>query len=82
MLPSANFLSILHFFLRTKAPRMREFANFRANERTCACLKYVQDLVTIAMGGVNIDVCILVNLKRFIEENCIMGLSLVERVEH
>lgn len=43
-------------------------------ERTCACLKYIKPLVTIAVGGVDIDVGLLVNLKRFLEENCIASL--------
>ena len=31
------------------------------------------------MGGVDIDVRLLVNLRRFTKENCIAGLCLVER---
>ena len=60
--------------------RMRALAHLHAKERTHACLKYIKALVTIVVGGVDIDVGLLVNLKRFLEENCIASLCLVERV--
>lgn len=40
---------------------------------------YIDVLVTMAMGGVDIDVRLLVYLRRFVKEDCIVGLCLVER---
>jgi hypothetical protein len=61
-------------------PRMRALAYLHAKKQTCACLKYFEALVTISVGGVDIDVGLLVNLKRFLEENCIACLCLVEEM--
>jgi hypothetical protein len=36
-------------------------------------------VLVITVGGKDIDVSLLVNLRRFIEENCSVGLCLVER---
>jgi hypothetical protein len=33
----------------------------------------------MAMGGVDIDIKLLVYLRRFVEDNCIVDLCLVER---
>lgn len=55
-------------------PRMRALARAQAQERTRGCLKYFKSM-TNAVGGVDIDIRLIVNLRRFIEENCIAGLT-------
>ena len=55
-------------------PRMRALARAQAQEGTRGCLKYFES-VTNAVGGVDVDIRLLVNLRRFIEENCIAGLT-------
>jgi hypothetical protein len=35
--------------------------------------------VTIVMGGRDVDIGLLVNLRKFIEDECIVGLCSVER---
>lgn len=42
-------------------------------------MKCIEASITIAVGGVDIDVRLLVDLRKFIEENCIAGLCSVER---
>ena len=58
----------------------RAIAHSHAKEPTHAYHKYIEALVTIVVGGVNIDVGVLVYLKRFLEENCMACLCLVKRV--
>ena len=41
-----------------------------ARERTLACLKHVEASMIIAMGAIDIDVRLLENLRKFIEEDC------------
>jgi hypothetical protein len=41
-----------------------------ARKQTLACLKYIEASMTIAMGAVDIDVRLLENLRKFIEEDC------------
>ena len=41
--------------------------------------EYFEVSVAIAVGGTNIDIDLLVSLRRFIEEECIVGLCFVER---
>lgn len=53
--------------------RIQDLACSQAEERLQAFLKYNEASVNIAVGSVHIDVR-LVNLKKFIEENCIVGL--------
>lgn len=43
---------------------------------------YIKASITIAVGGVDIDVISLVSLRKFINEAYIVGLCLVERVVH
>ena len=58
---------------------MQAFAHSQVQERTCTCFKYFEAFVTIAMGGLDSDIGLLVNLRRFIEEECIADLRSVER---
>lgn len=41
--------------------------------------EYFEASVAIAIGGTNIDIDLLMSLRRFIEEKCIVGLCFVER---
>lgn len=67
-------------FVRFEMPlRMRVAACAHVHERTHATLKYFASSVTIAVGGNGIDVTLLLNLRRFIEEHCIAGLCVVKR---
>lgn len=68
-----NFTSSSYRLL-AMPPRMRALARAQAQERTRGCLKYFES-VTYAVGGVDIDIRLIVNLRRFIEENCIAGLT-------
>ena len=43
-------------------------------EQTCASLKYIEAPMTIAMGGMDVDIMLFVKSKRFIEEQCIATL--------
>jgi hypothetical protein len=35
--------------------------------------------VTVAVGGMGIDIALLVRLREFVEEECMVGLCFVER---
>lgn len=43
----------------------------QGRECTRVALKYFEASITIAVGGVDIDIRLLVNMKWFIEEHCI-----------
>lgn len=43
-----------------------------------AASKYFEASITIAVGGVDIDTMLLVNLRKFIVEHCLSGLCVVE----
>lgn len=58
--------------------RMKVAAHAQAQEGARVALKYFEALVTIVVGGVDIDI-MLVNLRRFIEEHCIVRLCSIER---
>lgn len=51
----------------------------RGQEQTRACSKYIKASATIVVGGMDVDVVLLVNLRRFIEEHYIASLCFVER---
>ena len=61
------------------APRIIALAFSQGQERTRAFLKYIEASVAIDVGGIHVDIVLLVNLRRFIEEHCIAGLSSMER---
>lgn len=48
-------------------------------EITRASLKYYEALVMIAVGGTDVRIRLPVNLRKFIEGQCIVGLCFVER---
>ena len=60
------------------APHMHALACSQGQEKTHFSLKYFEVRVTIAAGGMDIDVSLLVKLRRFIEEECLVGLYSVE----
>lgn len=62
---------------------MPALVHFQGQEQTHACLDYIKASVTIccgSLGGMDVDIALLVKLKRFIKEQCIIGLCFVERV--
>lgn len=46
--------------------RMCIFACSQMQERSCACLKYFQTPITIVVGGMDVDIRLLVILKKLI----------------
>lgn len=61
------------------APRVWALAHPQVQEQTHSSPKYFKASVTIAVGGMDVDVGFLVNLRRFIEEECMIGMCSVER---
>lgn len=53
-------------------------AHAHAQECTHAVLKYVEASITIAIGGIDIDVTLLVKMRRFAKEYNFVGLCYVE----
>ena len=50
------------------ALRMRVHVHSQAQERTHSSLKYFEASVTIAVGNMDIDIALLMILRKFIEE--------------
>lgn len=50
----------------------------QSQERTRTSSKKIEATMTIAMGGMDVDIALLVKLKWFIEEQCIAGLCSVK----
>lgn len=50
-----------------------------AQEHTWEALKYFEASITIAVGGVDVDIKLLISLRMFIEDHCIVGFCVVER---
>ena len=61
------------------APRVQALAHSQVQERTHSSPKYFKASVIIAVGGMDVDVGFLVNLRRFIEEECMIALCSVEQ---
>ena len=59
--------------------RMRATTQAKGRECAHASLKYFEASVTIVVRGVDIDITLLVNLRRFIEDHCIVRSCAVER---
>lgn len=59
--------------------RMRALAQSQGQERNHVCLKYIEASVMIAVGGMDVDIALLVKLKRIIEEQCIARLCSEEK---
>ena len=55
------------------APRMCALAHTHGQEWTRACLKYIEASTTIAVGNMDVDIALLMKLRRFIEDECIAG---------
>lgn len=60
------------------SPRMRELVHSQAQKRTRSSLKYFEAHVTIAVGGMDIDIGLLVKSRKFIMDECMAGLCSVE----
>ena len=60
------------------APRMRELVHSQAQKRNCSSLKYFEAPVTIAVGGMDIDIGFLMKLRKFIMDECMVGLCSME----
>ena len=63
----------------TMPQRMHALTCVEAQARTRGSLKYFEASITIAMGGMDIDIALLVWLTRFIEQHCIAKSCSVER---
>lgn len=50
---------------------MHSLARSQAQERSHACVKYFEVSFTIAVGGTDIAMTLLENIRKFIEEECI-----------
>ena len=50
---------------------MHSLARSQAQERSRACLKYFEVSVTIAVGGTDIDITLLENIRKIIGEEYI-----------
>ena len=59
------------------APIMRALACSQAQEYTHFSLKYFEASIIIAMDGMDIDIALLVKLRKFIEE-CMVGFYIME----
>ena len=53
------------------------FACFQAQKQSS--FKYFEASFMIVVDGANIDIALLVNLRKFIEDKCMVGLCCVER---
>jgi hypothetical protein len=53
---------------------MRDLARSRGQERTCICLKYIEAQVAIVVGGMDVDIVLILVLKSYVEEQCIAML--------
>lgn len=69
----------LHSFFSIVASRMRALAHSHAQETTtCSSLKCFKASIRIVIGGMDIDITLLLILWKFIEEECMEGLCFVE----
>jgi hypothetical protein len=59
--------------------RMRALAHSQVQKLTRACLKYIEASGTIAVGGVDGDIALPMNLSHLIEDHCISQLCSVEK---
>lgn len=61
-------------YIPTMTPRMQEFVRLQAQKQTHSSLKYFETLVTIVVGGIDIDIG-----RRFIEEERMVGFYSIEQ---
>lgn len=64
MLCCLYIVGILYLLIVKMHTRMRDLACSQGEEKTRTCLTCIEAFVTIAVGSVDIDVRLLVNLKR------------------
>jgi hypothetical protein len=48
--------------------KMCALAHSQGQEQICASLKYIEASMTIVVGGMDVDIVLFVELKRFIKE--------------
>lgn len=60
-------------------PRMRALVRSRGQEGTRACFKYSEAFVTMAVGGTDMDIRVIIKLRKFMKEECIVVLCSMER---
>ena len=48
-------------------------------ERTRACLKYFEAFVAITMGGTEVDFRVIIKLRKFFKEECLVALCSLEK---
>lgn len=58
---------------------MSALAHSQRQQKTRVCLNYIEASLTIAMERMDVDIGLLVNLRRFIDKHSIVGLCSVER---
>lgn len=63
------------------APRMPSLVRSQAQEQSQVYLKYFEKSVTIAVESTDINITLLENLRKFIEEDYIVRLCSIERGE-
>ena len=56
------------------APRMP----VAGQERTCSSFKYFEESVVTVVGGIDINIALLVKLRKFIKEEYMAGLCSME----
>jgi hypothetical protein len=61
---------------------MRALAQSQGQEGSHSSLKYFKVSMTVVVGGIDMNIAFLVKLRKFIEEECMVGLCYVERVVH
>ena len=60
-------------------PRMRALVRSQGQVRTRACFKYSEAFVTMVVGGMDMDIRVLIKLRKFMKEECIVVLCSMER---
>jgi hypothetical protein len=61
------------------APMMRALARSEGHELTWFALKYFEASTAIVVGRKDVDIALLVNLRKFIEEECTASLCSTKR---
>ena len=61
------------------APMMRVLARYEGHELTWFALKHFEAATAIGVGGKDVDIALLVNLRKFIEEECMACLCSTKR---
>ena len=63
-----RFVLYLSFIFFAMPPRMHALSRSQVQKRTCASLRYFEASVTMVVRETDVDIRLLVNLKKFIED--------------